>query len=269
MIRKFASLCLLLLSLAAAPVRANPLQDALDVRILPGWRSADGQHVAALQVKLSEGWKTYWRAPGDAGIPPQFDWRGSRNLAGVEITWPTPKQFLQDGVLTIGYADQLILPLKIMPKRVGKSVHLAGQLDFGVCKDVCVPVTLPLSQELPSGQNKPDPRIVAALAERPYSAAEAGVGRVACHISPTQDGVLVRAEVDLPSTGRHELAVMETDNPQVWAAQTETRRAGGRLIAETRLFHIEGRSFAVKRSGLRITVLGDSHAVDIQGCPAD
>lgn len=268
MFGRFAKICALLAALVPLPVAGGPLDDALEVRILPGWRAADGRHVAALHFTLAPGWKTYWRAPGDAGVPPQFDWRGSDNLKGVQVTWPTPKPIDQGGVRTIGYTDELILPLYVAPARQGGAVRLSGRLDIGVCKDVCLPVTLDVAQDLPASAGKPDPRIAAALADRPYSAREAGVGRVACSLSPIEDGLHLRAEIDLPQMGRSEFAVVETDNPQVWVSQGDTRRDGGRLITETDLYHVEGRAFAIDRNGLRITVLGGSQAVDIQGCPA-
>lgn len=259
---------LIFLALPPAAVQAQSASGMLEARILPGWRKADGTHVAALHIDLQEGWKTYWRAPGDAGIPPQFNWKDARNLAGVGVSWPTPKPMLQDGIEVIGYAGSLTLPLMLRPSAAGQDIHLAGEVQIGVCKDVCIPVTLALSQSLPRSQTTPDPRIVAALADRPYSAAEARVGRVSCRITPMADGLGLRAEVEIPSTGKHERMVVETDNPKIWVAQAKTRRQGGRLIAQTELFHVEGRAFGLDRSGLRLTILGGRHAVDIQGCPA-
>ncbi len=267
--KRFASRFILCATaLLAAPVSAQQSNDILDARILTGWQRADGKHVAALHIDLEDGWKTYWRAPGDAGIPPHFDWNGSRNLAGVAVSWPTPKRMRQGGAHTIGYEDVLTLPLTLTPARRGQPISLTGEITIGVCRDVCVPMTIKLSQDLPRGETKRDPRIVAALADRPYTAKEAKVGRVACQISPMSDGLSLRAEVDLPKSGGRELAVIETGNPMVWVAQAKTKRQGNRLIAETELYHVEGRSFAVDRSGLRITVFGNKHAVDIQGCPA-
>lgn len=250
------------------PVAAQSLGDVLEASILTGWHREDGKHVAALHIDLEEGWKTYWRAPGDAGIPPHFDWTGSRNLAKVAVSWPTPHRIMQGGVQTIGYEDTLTLPLTLTPKQAGKPISLRGEVTIGVCRDVCVPMTLKVAQDLGPAQVKRDPRIVAALTDRPYTAKEAKVGRVACRIFPMQDGLSLRAEVDLPRTGGREVAVIETANPLIWVAQAKTKRQGGRLIAETQLYHVEGRSFALDRDGLRITVLGTKHAVDIQGCPA-
>lgn len=264
----FGTILIALAGLMAPMAVAGPLDEAFEARLLPGWRAADGRHVTALELRLAEGWKTYWRAPGDAGIPPQFDWRGSRNMAGVEITWPTPHVLLQDGVQVIGYVDRLVLPLTITPKRPGKAVQLKSSIDLGVCKDVCVPVSVTVSQELSTAPAKPDPRIVSAIASRPYSATEADVGTVSCRIAPIDGGLRLEASVELPPIGGREVAVVETSNPQVWVAQGDTRRDGKRLTTVSELYHVDGRAFALDRSGLRITVIGGSSAVDIQGCPA-
>ncbi|MCR9112208.1 MAG: protein-disulfide reductase DsbD family protein [Rhodobacteraceae bacterium] len=267
MIRVLKHIRVLALSLLAMPALAQE-SDLVEARILTGWRLPDGTHQAGLEIRLRDGWKTYWRAPGDAGIPPRFNWSGSRNLRAVEVEWPTPREIDQGGMTTIGYEKAVILPLRITPRRDGQSVSLSGEVDMGVCSDVCVPVTLSLDQDLPRSATKPDPRIIAALASRPYSAQEAGVSRVACRISPAKDGLHLRAEIDLPGTGGRELAVIETSDPNIWVAPAKTTRQGGRLVAEVDMYHVDGRSFALDRSGLRITVLGRGSAVDIQGCPA-
>ena len=257
-------LCAILLT--ALPLRAD--QSMIEARILTGWRQDDGRHVAALHLTMLDGWKTYWRAPGDAGVPPRFDWRGSDNLAAVRVTWPTPRTIDQGGIRTIGYSDAVTLPLTLTPAEAGKPITLSGTVELGVCKDICVPMTLNLSQELPFSETRRDPRIVSAIASRPFSAQEGGVAAVRCTMSAMQGGLRLRAEVDLPRIGQNEIAVIETANPAIWVAQAETHRSQGRLVAETELHHVEGHAFALDRSGLRITVIGDDKAVDIRGCPA-
>ena len=266
-----SALCLSLAALITPPsgAAAGELDDVLKAQVLPGWRMADGTHMAAVEITLKPGWKTYWRAPGDLGIPPQFDWRGSRNLSGVDIKWPTPRPLLQDGAITIGYSDKVVLPIKVLPKRGGRDVRLDARLDLGVCRDVCIPVNLRIGATLPSAPAKLDPTIAAALADQPYTAREARVGQVSCTISIAEgDGLNLHAEVKMPSAGGREVVVIETDNPHVWVAPAKTHRKGGTLIAQTQLIHVEGSSFAVNRSALRLTVLGASYGVDIQGCPA-
>jgi DsbC/DsbD-like thiol-disulfide interchange protein len=267
MTRQLARLLMACLALAA-PAAAQPVDDIVEARLLPGWRGPDGTHMAGLALTLRQGWKTYWRAPGPAGIPPRFDWRGSRNLDGVAVVWPAPRVIRQGDARPIGYAGDVILPLRVRPERPGRPVALSGTVEMGVCSDVCVPVTLQLAQTLPPGADRPDPRIAAAMASRPLSAEEAGVGRVACTLAPAADGLSLRAEIELPPRGGDARVAIEVETPGIWVGAARTARRGGRLVAETRLHHASGRAFALNRSGIRLTVLGGGPAVDIQGCPA-
>ncbi|MFY8145805.1 MAG: protein-disulfide reductase DsbD domain-containing protein, partial [Rhodobacter sp.] len=78
----------LALACLSHPARAMTQDDLLSAEVLPGWRTEQGTHMAALRLTLAPGWKTYWRSPGDAGIPPLFNWSGSQNLSGVRVHWP-------------------------------------------------------------------------------------------------------------------------------------------------------------------------------------
>lgn len=252
--------------LVAMPAGANPFDKAVETRVLPGWRMADGRLMAGIELALAPGWKTYWRAPGDAGIPPLFDWSGSRNLGNAEIAWPTPHVFEQNGMRSIGYKGRMVFPIAIKPKRPGQPVRLSGTIDIGVCKDACVPVQVRIDETLDGTITRPDPFITAALAEQPYSAAEAGLRSVSCEIAAIADGLSLRASFILPSTGGREAAVLETGDPLIWASEPKVTREGSRLTAEFELVNAAGGAFALDRSALRFTVIGQNHAVDIHGC---
>lgn len=250
----------------AAPLRAEPYSEAISLEVLPGWRLADGSLMTGLHLRLQDGWKTYWRAPGDAGIPPIFDWRRSRNLAVAEVIWPTPRLMSQNGINSVGYKSDVILPVKLSLRDGNRNVRLKAVIDIGICKDICVPRRIRLDVTLPVENTKPVPAIAAALAARPYSRQEAGVTSVNCAISPGKDGYAITATVQMPSAGGREYAVIETKNSEIWVPEATASRVGGKLTIKTELIHVAGDSFMIDRSGIRITVLGSKHAVDIQGC---
>lgn len=256
------------LAYLALPAIGQSFDRVAQAEILPGWQEQDGSRIAAIRITLNPGWKTYWRAPGDAGIPPRFDWRGSSNVGNVAITWPTPEVLSQNGLQSIGYTEELILPVRITPKNENKQIRLKAVMEIGVCRDICVPQRLRVKAKLPMDKGERDPRIAAAIASRPLSESEAGVKKATCRITPTSDGLSVLARLHLPSAGGAEVAVIETDNPQIWVSEAQTHREGGVLVAESELMHVDGESFIVNRSALRFTVLGKSHAVDIHGCSA-
>jgi len=247
---------------------AQDFDDVIAARVLPGWTLPSGDRMAGIELTLAEGWHTYWRTPGDAGIPPVFGWQGSRNIAELQISWPTPEVYDQNGMRSIVYHNRVVLPVRIAARDADAPVRLRGTVDLGVCDDICIPKSITFDAELPPGSAKPDPRIVSALAAIPYSGNEVGARGVTCTLSPASRGIALRAEISVPSAGGPEVVVIETDNPNLWIAEAQTQRHGDVLVAETRLEHVEGASFAVSRSGLRFTVLGARHAVDIRGCTA-
>ena len=263
-VRLLYLLCLAVL----LPVSAAAQEGMARLSVLPGWRAEPGVHIAALQVSLAPGWKTYWRAPGDAGIPPEIDLRGAANLAGARPLWPTPHVFWQNGMRSVGYKGALTLPLRIAAKRHGHDIRLAGRIVIGVCEDICVPVTFEFDRVLPADAMQRDPRIARALADRPMSADKAGVRAVSCRIRPGRDGLEVTARIEMPPAGGTETVLLETDDPEIWVAEGDSTRQGGTLRLETRMAHVLGEAFAVGRAGLRLTVLGRDRAVDIRGCPA-
>ncbi len=94
---------------------------------------------AGILVELEPGWKTYWRMPGDSGIPPQFDWAGSENSAAIEVGFPVPRRFNDAAGETIGYHDQVVFPVFVTSGKLDAAVSLQLNMFFAVCKDVCIP----------------------------------------------------------------------------------------------------------------------------------
>lgn len=254
-----------------APLTAASADSAFSTpvtaQLVDGWQQPDGTRIGAIQLTLAPGWKTYWRAPGDAGIPPAFNWRGSRNLRGVAVSWPTPKVFEQNGMRSVGYANQVTLPLAIAPKQPGEPVELRLEMEIGVCKDICVPETVSLTATFDATGSAPVAVIAAALAEQPYSASESGATGVTCTLRPIEDGLQITAMLTLPSTGGREHVVIEAGNPGIWVSEATTSRTGNVLTAQAEM--VSGGaagSMVIDRSALRFTVLGTSHAVDLRGC---
>ena len=95
---------------------------------------------AGVEIKLKEGWKTYWRYPGDSGVPPVLDFSKSQNVKAVTVLYPAPTRFPDGaGGNSIGYKGDVILPLHVVPQDAGKPVTLNLKLDYAVCEKLCVP----------------------------------------------------------------------------------------------------------------------------------
>ena len=227
----------------------------------------NGARMAAVELRLAPGWKTYWRSPGDAGIPPGFDWSASQNVKSVRIHWPAPDVFEANGMQTIGYHEHLVLPVEVTPIDPGRPMRLSVTLELGVCDEICLPAAVSLSSDL-TDPGAPDSGISAALADRAVPAGEAGVTSVACAVDPIADGLRLTARVRLPDPGHAEVVAFETADRNVWVAAAVTQREGGELVAMTELVPPQGTPFALDRSGVTMTILAGGEAVEIRGCPA-
>lgn len=130
-------------------------------------RLIGGADFAGVELQLPEGWKTYWRTPGDAGgVPPEFDWSGSNNLASATVLYPAPKRFTDRSGDTVGYKGDIVFPVRLVAKDPSKPVDVQLAIDYGVCKDICVPAQAKLALTVSPGSAMPE-EIKAALAKVP------------------------------------------------------------------------------------------------------
>jgi DsbC/DsbD-like thiol-disulfide interchange protein len=108
---------------------------------------------AGVEIRLDPGWKTYWRYPGDSGVPPTFDFAGSQNVKSAAVEWPAPEPFSDGaGGHSIGYVGDVILPLKVKPADASVPATLHVKLNYAVCGTMCVPAHATLELAL-TGQS--------------------------------------------------------------------------------------------------------------------
>lgn len=257
-------------ALAEQPQRgAVQMGQLIQAEIRPGWTTPAGTRIAALHLRLAPGWKTYWRVPGEAGIAPRFDWSASQNLGGLHIHWPRPEVFDQGGFRSIGYHDELVLPLEITPARPGRPIVLDGQIALGVCDDICVPVDLHVTAAL-RGEGARDPLIAGALATVARPAREGGLrGALRCSAEPAGRGLAVTLRATLPPQGAAEHMVMELPGARAWVGETRTWREGADLMARAQVRAPRGEPLSLDRSQVLVTVLGGARALEHAGCTAD
>ncbi len=209
---------------------------------------------------MAKGWHTYWRAPGDSGIPPSFNWSGSSNVAAVGVGFPVPEVLDQYGMRSIGYTDEVTFPLVIRTRDKSQPILLKGEIHIGVCDEICVPVTLKVSAELPAGGNRTQ-ALSKLLKDRP----EQG-GSLTCEIAPIADGLRLVATASLSAMPGTEVAVIETGDARVWVSSPKLTRKGRKLSAEVEMVPPDAKPFALARADVRMTVMAGGRAVEMIGC---
>ncbi len=121
------------------------------VMLLDSGETRAGARLSGLEIKLQPEYKTYWRTPGDSGLPPVFDWARSKNVRQVDVLWPVPSRFDDQAGSSIGYDGDVILPLAVHLIDPAQEATLALTLSFGVCKTICIPVKSEATLRLPPG----------------------------------------------------------------------------------------------------------------------
>jgi len=235
------------------------------VHLLRGWQLADGSYQMALDFRLNDGWKTYWRSPGPAGLPPQFDWTASSNIGEVDIRWPTPEVIDQGGMVTLGYHDALVLPIHISPEADGP-VRVALSLHFGVCSDICVPAEAVFLARLDGSTVQGVAEITAALAAAPAQRENAGLSSITCAVSSVGEALEITADLAFEQAIKTPYTVIEYGTEEIWIDTTESHSSGTAISATAPLRYYGSGEMEMDRNALTVSVFGDERAVEIEGC---
>jgi len=239
-----------------------------DVEILPGQLASDGTRLAGLEITLAPGWKTYWRSPGEAGVPPRFDFSGSGNLRDVEVLWPKPMLFDSFGLTTIGYGGRVVLPLRLTPIDPAEPIGLKLGLMLGVCRDICVFEETELSRNLPAQLTGGGVDIAIAAAAVPPEGRQAGLISATCRLRGAGETRGFEASLHFDAPVRDPVVIVEgSERVRFHGTRTEVGTEA-RVLAVTAEARLTDEDVWFSRSDVRLTVLADGMSADIHGCEA-
>ncbi len=161
---------------------------------------------AGIEIRLDPGWKTYWRYPGDSGVPPTLDFGASENVKSVTTLWPAPRRFSDGaGGHSIGYNGDVVLPLRIVVKDATKPASLHVKLGYAVCGNLCVPAQADLGLIVSGKPNAEEPALEAAEARVPR--------RIALGAGAGPGGGLSIRSIHREAVGTHERVVVDVAAP--------------------------------------------------------
>jgi DsbC/DsbD-like thiol-disulfide interchange protein len=258
-------------ALAAGPARAadtSPwVADTYSaIRLIAGANKPGADALrAGIEIKLQPAWHTYWRYPGDSGVPPRFSFTGSDNLATVKVLYPAPRAFTDDVGTIIGYKGDVILPLRVLPRQKDKPVTLRAKVDYAVCDRLCVPVEAKLELTLPptGGADNADLDAAEARVPKPVTPAEAGLS--AKRASDDKVKPLVFVDLAAPTGARIELFV-EGPTPE-WALPIPKPAPGAPAGHQYFGFELDGLPPGVNPKGpfeLTFTIVQGDRATEVK-----
>jgi DsbC/DsbD-like thiol-disulfide interchange protein len=239
------------------------------VRLIAGTPTNDsGKKVlrGGIEIRLDPGWKTYWRYPGDSGVPPRFSFTRSENLESARVLWPAPQRLSEPGDVSIGYTGDVILPLRILPRDPTRPVLLRVEVDYAICQNVCIPADgnaeLLIGDE-PSSQDDP----LRQSEQRVPKAAAIGQGEALAIETVTREahGERSRILVDVraPETAKLDLFA-EGPTPD-WALPLPKPIAGAPAGLQRFAFELDGMPPGATEEDavLRLTAIAENQAIEV------
>lgn len=156
---------------------------------------------AGLHLQLGEDWKTYWRSPGEVGLPPSIEWVGSTNIEVAEFLWPAPERFTAFGIENFGYHKEVVFPIRVVLSQPGMPVELRARVNLLVCSTVCVPQEFDLALDLPraSGIDNEAAGLISAYAARvPDDGSDTGISVTSAYLDDEMTALTLIARSDRP-----------------------------------------------------------------------
>ncbi len=225
---------------------------------------------AGVEVKLQQGWKTYWRYPGDSGVPPIFDFATSENIRSVHVLWPAPERF-SDGIgYSIGYKDYVLFPMRVTPRDERKPVVLRVKLDYAVCDSLCVPAKGKVELKLSPGDSTSNAMLTAAEARVPKpTPIGSGQSLAIRSVQRTLDSMRSRVVVDVATQNPSPMVDLFAEGPTPkWALPVpEPVPAAGSASTKRFSFDLDGLPPGVTPDGatLKLTAVSKTgQAIEVE-----
>jgi len=232
------------------------------VRLLAGSRSG-AVLLGGIAFDLQPGWKTYWRTPGDSGVPPRFDFSKSENVEAVTVLWPAPTKF-DDGAggHSMGYQKQIVLPLRIVAKNPDKPVTLRADINYAVCEKLCIPVEASAELTFTSVASTEDSALFAALDTVPKPANVGDPNPLTIRDVEREGKSTVVVDVVTPDTRNLSLFV-EGPTPD-WALPVPKLLEHGPAGVKRFAFELDGLPPGAKPEGaaLKLTLVGGDRSYE-------
>ncbi|WP_315919305.1 protein-disulfide reductase DsbD domain-containing protein [Mesorhizobium sp. SP-1A] len=135
-----AVLCLSALPAAASSSAWHDTEGGRVRLVTTGQPDAQGRLQGALDIQLKPGWKTYWRDPGDSGVPPQLTVEASPNVANAQMSFPAPRRHDDGYGQWAGYDHSVSLPVTFTLASPQDKSAIDADIFIGICETICIPV---------------------------------------------------------------------------------------------------------------------------------
>ena len=238
----------------------------IDISFLKAWDSKEAT-LYALFIKMKKNWKTYWKYPGDSGFSPEFKIIESNNLKKIEISWPTPKVFFENGSVINGYKKELILPLFFYKEKSSKKIDFKLNFLMGFCDDICIPIKFIINSKNALKTNELKNKLVSNSLEKMPQDLSNSKNLIECEVKKINKKMKLISKFDnnfFSNNNSIEQLILEYLDGQIWFS--EISKTNKRFEFLSIINSLDDNNFFLDKSKIKYTIITRSGGFQQKGC---
>ena len=238
----------------------------IDISFLKAWDSKEAT-LYALFIKMKKNWKTYWKYPGDSGFSPEFKIIESNNLKKIEISWPTPKVFFENGSVINGYKKELILPLFFYKEKSSKKIDFKLNFLMGFCDDICIPIKFIINSKNALKTNELKNKLVSNSLEKMPQDLSNSKNLIECEVKKINKKMKLISKFDSNFfSNNHSIdqLILEYLDGQIWFS--EISKTNERFEFLSIINSLDDNNFFLDKSKIKYTIITRSGGFQQKGC---
>jgi len=238
----------------------------IEISFLKAWDSKEAT-LYALFIKMKKNWKTYWKYPGDSGFSPEFKIIESNNLKKIEISWPTPKVFFENGSIINGYKKELILPLFFYKEKSSKKIDFKLNFLMGFCDDICIPIKFIINSKNALKTNELKNKLVSNSLEKMPQDLSNSKNLIECEVKKINKKMKLLSKFDSNFfSNNHSIdqLILEYLDGQIWFSEISKTNERFEFLSTINSF--EDNNFFLDKSKIEYTIITRSGGFQQKGC---
>ena len=238
----------------------------IEISFLKAWDSKEAT-LYALFIKMKKNWKTYWKYPGDSGFSPEFKIIESNNLKKIEISWPTPKVFFENGSVINGYKKELILPLFFYKEKSSKKIDFKLNFLMGFCDDICIPIKFIINSKNALKTNELKNKLVSNSLEKMPQDLSNSENLIECEVKKINKKMKLISKFDSNFfSNNHSIdqLILEYLDGQIWFSEISKTNERFEFLSTINSF--EDNNFFLDKSKIEYTIITRSGGFQQKGC---
>ena len=238
----------------------------IEISFLKAWDSKEAT-LYALFIKMKKNWKTYWKYPGDSGFSPEFKIIESNNLKKIEISWPTPKVFFENGSVINGYKKELILPIFFYKEKSSKKIDFKLNFLMGFCDDICIPIKFIINSENALKTNELKNKLVSNSLEKMPQDLSNSENLIECEVKKINKKMKLISKFDnnfFSNNNSIDQLILEYLDGQIWFSEISKTNEHFEFLSI--INSLDENNFFLDKSKIKYTIITRSGGFQQKGC---